>query len=304
MLVLKSSAALPRSKEKPAAPAPKQTAIPAPLSEALGVAIALAALGAAAMIWVQMHGYTLYYGDAEAHLNIARRFVESRTPGYGQVGTVWLPLPHVLMLPFILNNWLWRTGLAGAIPACACFVVAAMALYLVARQAFHSRAAALTGVALFALNPNILYLQSIPMTETVFFAGLLGMLFGTMWYRRSQSTAAIVVTALFSIAASLTRYEGWFLIPFVTLYFAFASKGPRGGAFSSARWPRLRRFTGSRTIRGTTATRSNSIVVSTRPRRSTSEHWMLDSLVTQATTTGRQPGCTFERRSGMSRAGR
>ena len=28
-------------------------------------------------------GWTLYYGDAEAHLNIARRIIDSRTPGYG-----------------------------------------------------------------------------------------------------------------------------------------------------------------------------------------------------------------------------
>ncbi len=64
----------------------------------------------------------LYYGDAEAHLNIARRIVDSRTPGCDQIGTVWLPLPHLLMLPFVRNDWLWRSGLAGAIPSAICFV--------------------------------------------------------------------------------------------------------------------------------------------------------------------------------------
>ena len=34
----------------------------------------------------------LLYGDAVAHINIARRVFDSRTPGLLQLGTVWLPL--------------------------------------------------------------------------------------------------------------------------------------------------------------------------------------------------------------------
>jgi hypothetical protein len=184
----------------------------------------VALLSVAATWWFYAHGYTLYYGDAEAHLNGARRYLDSRTPGYGQVGTVWLPLLHVLMLPFIMNDGLWRSGLAGAIPIGACFVFAVVALYLTARHTFESRAAAITAAALFALNPNILYLQSIPMTEMVFFAGLFGMLYATLWFHRTRSTAAVITAALFSIWASLTRYEGWFLIPFVALFFAISAR--------------------------------------------------------------------------------
>jgi hypothetical protein len=62
------------------------------------VILLLAALSSASAFWFFRHGYSLYYGDAEAHLNIARRIVDSRMPGYFQIGTVWLPLPHVLML--------------------------------------------------------------------------------------------------------------------------------------------------------------------------------------------------------------
>ena len=45
------------------------------------------------------HGDVLLYGDAVAHINIARRVFDSRTPGLLQLGTVWLPLPHLLILP-------------------------------------------------------------------------------------------------------------------------------------------------------------------------------------------------------------
>jgi len=86
-------------------------------SNALFVLAALLLLSAAALFVTNANGWTLYYGDAEAHLNIARRMIDSRTPGYDQVGTVWLPLPHWAMIPLVRVDSLWRSGLAGAIPS-------------------------------------------------------------------------------------------------------------------------------------------------------------------------------------------
>src|SRR5262245_44425338 len=71
----------------------------------------------AAFLFYYHHGTILLYGDAVAHLNIARRVFDSRTPGLFQLGTVWLPLPHVLQIPFVWNDWLWRTGIGAAIPS-------------------------------------------------------------------------------------------------------------------------------------------------------------------------------------------
>ena len=81
------------------------------------------------MWWVHAKGFTLYWGDAEAHLNIARRIVEARNPGYEQLGSPWLPLPHLLMLPLVIHDPLWRNGLAGAIPSAICFTIAAGLLF-------------------------------------------------------------------------------------------------------------------------------------------------------------------------------
>src|SRR3974390_2496023 len=53
-------------------------------------------------------GDLLLYGDAVAHINLARRMFDSLTPGFNQLGTVWLPLPHLLMAPLVGNGWLWR----------------------------------------------------------------------------------------------------------------------------------------------------------------------------------------------------
>ena len=191
------------------------------------VCAGLAALSAAATAYVFRSGWTLYYGDAEAHLNIARRIVDSRTPGYDQIGTVWLPLPHLLMLPLVQNDDLWHGGLAGALPAAACFVCAGVFLFASMRRVTASTTAAVVSLGLFALNPNLLYLQATPMTEPAFLAAFLALLYATVVFAQTQSFGAVVGAGIAALAATLTRYEGWFLIPFVTLFFLLAARRRR-----------------------------------------------------------------------------
>ncbi len=194
-----------------------------PFASLAAVAGLLAAVGAAVALFCARQGYTLYYGDAEAHLNIARRILDSRTPNGEQFGTVWLPLPHLLMLPFVQVDAAWKSGWAGVIPAWACFVAAGTFLYAAARRCC-GPAAGFTAAALFAVNPNMLYLSSTPMTEPVFAAALAALLWATLWYRDEPSLWPLFAAAAACNAASLTRYEGWFVIPFVVLFFAL---GPR-----------------------------------------------------------------------------
>jgi hypothetical protein len=194
------------------------------------VFVSLAAIGGLATAYVNHSGWTLYYGDAESHLDIARRIVDSRKPGYDQLGTVWLPLPHLLMLPLVFDARLWRSGLAGAIPSSACFLFAGVFLYAAVRRAAHSPSAALASLGLLALNPNLLYLQAIPMTETVVLAALMALLYFTVLFRETQSFAAVIGAGIASIAASLARYEGWFVIPFVAIYFLIVGRKNRFGA--------------------------------------------------------------------------
>src|SRR5579885_3237483 len=71
----------------------------------------------------------LLYGDAVAHINIARRVIDSRTPGLLQLGTVWLPLPHLLMVPFLISKWMWRTGIGGSIPSMLAYVFSVAGIF-------------------------------------------------------------------------------------------------------------------------------------------------------------------------------
>ncbi|MCS7316448.1 MAG: glycosyltransferase family 39 protein, partial [Bryobacteraceae bacterium] len=194
--------------------------------------LALAVWSAATTAWVAQQGWTAWYGDAEAHLNIARRIVDSRTPGYEQIGTVWLPLPHLLMAPLAARDDLWRNGLAGAIPPSLAFVGAGCFFYAALLRALASRAAALSGLALLATNPNLLYLKSTPMTEAIWLATLAALLYFTVRYRSHPSLANACLAGLASLAGTLTRYEGWFLIPFVALYLLAAGDRRRWAAAS------------------------------------------------------------------------
>lgn len=189
-----------------------------------GVIVLLAASGITAAGWCLSRGYTLYDGDAESHLDIARKILDSRTPGPEQLGTVWLPLPHLLMLPFAMRDAWWHSGAAGAIPSCACFILAGAFLFASARRMYESDAAGLAVALLFALNPNMLYLQSAALTEPVEIAAVAALVWSTLWFRDTQSIAAVIAAAVASNLGSMTRYESWFLIPFVSLYLLVTAK--------------------------------------------------------------------------------
>src|SRR5579872_2697389 len=78
-------------------------------------------------------GEVLLYGDAVAHMNIARRVFDSKTPGLLQLGTVWLPLPHLLMIPFLISDDLWQRGAGGSIPSLAGYVLAVVGIFRLVR---------------------------------------------------------------------------------------------------------------------------------------------------------------------------
>jgi hypothetical protein len=185
-------------------------------------------LTSAGAVWFfYSHGWLLWYGDAEAHLNAARRIVDSETPGYDQLGSVWLPLLHVLTLPFAAVDSLWRSGLAGSIAPAAGFVAGGAFLFAAVKRIFRSNAAAVAALGLVALNPNMLYLQSIPMTEGIFFGCLMALLYYSVRFRATQAWGAAAGAGVAACLGALTRYEGWFLIPFAAAYFWWAPQPRR-----------------------------------------------------------------------------
>lgn len=174
------------------------------------------AVSVASLIFYYRQNAILLYGDAVAHINIARRVFDSRTPGIFQLGTVWLPLPHLLEIPFVMNDRLWQTGVGGSIVSMVAYIAGAIGIFRLLRG-MASRLAAWTAAIIYALNPNLIYMQATPMTESLYLALFV---WGVVYFsefaraaavefargRRSLEKAALVVAA-----AMLVRYDGWVL---------------------------------------------------------------------------------------------
>ncbi len=198
----------------------------------------LGAISIAALFYYYAHQQLLLYGDAVAHLNIARRVVDNRHPiqSYGQLGTVWLPLQHIAMLPFVWNDALWRSGIAGAIPGMVAYVLGALAVFrLVSVRA--GAVAAYLAAAIYALNPNLLYLQATAMNEPIFLAFFLWTLVYLDEFLRATfppETGSAVAPAqmkprhaleacgITMAGGALTRYDGWFSATIVGLILMWA----------------------------------------------------------------------------------
>ncbi len=176
------------------------------------------ALGIIAIIYSFAKDYIIAYGDAESHLNIAKRVINDLTPGFAQLGGIWLPIPHLMMLPFIWVDFLWRTGLAGSIVSMFCYVVSAVFIYKTTELITRSKIAAFVASVVFMLNPNILYMQSTPMTELpliMFF--ILSTYFFIRFIKNDNYLFSLIAAGFFGFCATLTRYDGWFLVIFQAL---------------------------------------------------------------------------------------
>ena len=155
-------------------------------------------LGFFATLVCYAKGYVLLYGDAVAHLGIARRILDAHYPGLSQLGGVWLPLPHLLMLPFVQKISWWQSGLAGAPMSIVSYAASVAAIWRLGRRVMSPRWA-LVATAFYALNANLLFLASTAMTEALF----LGLLLWTV------EAAACLVNSL--RAGEVRRARGWML---------------------------------------------------------------------------------------------
>jgi hypothetical protein len=169
------------------------------------------------------HGDVLMYGDAVAHINIARRIFDSKTPGLLQLGTVWLPLPHLLIMPFIVSKQMWQSGAGGSMSSMAGFVLGVLGIFRLVRTMLArkgqldvaAKLAAWAGAILYAANPNLIYMQATAMGESLYLAFFIWTIVYFAEYSRSadakKAGRSLTKCGLCLAAACLTRYDGWFL---------------------------------------------------------------------------------------------
>jgi hypothetical protein len=196
----------------------------------------------------------LYYGDAVSHLVRAREFVDSTRPGLlEQMGTGWLPLPHLLILPTALVDPLFKSGFAGTAISLPCFAITSVYIYRIIRAQININYVAVTGALLYALNWNIIYLGIIPMTEAPFMLFFVASAYYLQkWYLNSYNhyylgpinynferasirslylpiqLIDLLKCSFFVSLATLCRYEAW-IIPIFLVLFVLVSIIKRNG---------------------------------------------------------------------------
>jgi hypothetical protein len=180
---------------------------------ALLIVMCIAIVSAVSLTIYYFHkGDILAYNDARSHVDIARRVIDNKTPGIAQFGGTWLPLPQILMVPFVANYTLWHTGLAGSFVSMFSYVVAAIFMYKIIFLLTKREWVGILAALLLIFNPNIMYMQSTPMTELLLIAT---MLFGSYFFIKwlySNETKDLLLASFGVFLATLVRYEGWFVL--------------------------------------------------------------------------------------------
>src|ERR671918_3131659 len=212
----------------------------------------------------------LYYSDSVSHLVRARQLVDSSSPGIQQIGTVWLPLPHIMLLPFSLVDVLMRTGFAGTAVSLPSSAISAAILYKIIKAETKISWIAFLGACLYFSNPNILYLGLTAMTEALF---MLFFVISAFYFKKCSSsyslssqgqgqvafssnnqfkltpvikTRIIILMPLlkcsfFVALATMCRYEAWPIPIFLILFgFMHIAKGKAQDWNEVSRFPRSR----------------------------------------------------------------
>jgi hypothetical protein len=158
------------------------------------------------------HHLTIAHFDAKAHLLVARRIVDSVEPGYGQMGVNWLPLVHLIYLPFIIFDFQYRTGLIPSLISVTAFAVSGWLAYRISCRLTGSIAAGLFAAFVLLANGNLEYIQSCPLTEPLYMVLLLLAADSLISWRESTQSGLPWLSAIWCSLGALCRYEGWFFL--------------------------------------------------------------------------------------------
>lgn len=209
----------------------------------LAVAVLAAAVQLAAAGYFNADHSTLFIADAQSHLSIARRILDSQAPGLRQLGTVWLPAPHLLLMPFVQPFPLFASGWAGSLLGVACMAATATAIFRTMAHLGFGGWGRVVALTVFVGNPSVLYTYSTALTEPVLMTGMAGAFAGLAHWARAERPTSGGELAVFAgvptAVAVLSRYEGWALVLGGALFVVLV------GTLRRRPWRRTLRLTGA-----------------------------------------------------------
>ncbi len=178
------------------------------------------AAGFLCFVYYYAHGLTTAHYDAKAHLLVARRLVDSLEPGYSQMGVHWLPLIHLLYLPFVIFESQYRSGFLPSLLSVLSFAVSVFLTYRISLRFTGSQAAGAFAAVILLANPNLEYLQSCPLTEPVYMMLFLLAVDGLAAWRAGGRSGLPWMPAVWASLGAFCRYEGWYFLAGVMLLLA------------------------------------------------------------------------------------
>lgn len=183
----------------------------------IGLILLLTFISVFSFLYFLDNGLGLAYNDARSHLDIGRRVVEGLKPGLAQLGSVWLPLSHLLMVPTIWNDFMWHTGLSGALQSMISFVATGILIYLFLKKLKVGTLGIIVSLFVYLTNINILYMQSTAMTELLLLATMLAGVYELYIWHETNNIRNLIKSSFWIMLATLIRYDGWFLLAFSAL---------------------------------------------------------------------------------------
>jgi len=181
-------------------------------------------IGAAFFYYYYSHGLTTAHYDAKAHLLVARRIVDSLEPGYAQMGAQWLPLIHLLYLPFVIFDFQYHSGFLPSLISIFSFALSGLLVYRISYRMTGSAAAGFFAAAVLLGNANLEYLQSCPLTEPLYMALFLLAIDALIRWRESACSTLPWLAAAWVSIGGLCRYEGWYLLAGILALLAYDAR--------------------------------------------------------------------------------
>ncbi|MDM7996127.1 MAG: hypothetical protein QUT30_10645 [Acidobacteriota bacterium] len=179
------------------------------------------ATGIACFLYYYSNQLTTAHYDAKAHLLVARRMVDSISPGYSQLGVNWLPLIHLVYVPFVLFESQYRSGLLPSLISVCAFAFSGYLAYRISLRLTGSVAAGVFAGSVLLANPNLQYLQSCPMTEPLYMLLMLLAANSFIVWRESGCARLPWLAAVWVSLGAMCRYEGWVFFGGIILLLAF-----------------------------------------------------------------------------------
>ncbi len=157
--------------------------------------------------------------DALSHLYIPKNVIHNGPfSGIRNIGTVWLPLYHLLLLPFVAIDTLYFTGFAGTILGII-FLFSAIYLMLSLSKKLFAFPYNIFASLCLLLNPYILLYTVSPMTEILTIFLLLFTAYHFSQFLQAEKGMWHLIIGV--VLGTLTRYE-FYPIPFLILPFFLA----------------------------------------------------------------------------------